>query len=200
MNEQNENQNINLIKKKIHIDYQKMYEETIKSGDIEGAKLMKKMIRKLSSRIVSNNFLNENNKKYNSDDIDDFDVDDIKQYDDDYKFIDDIIDNVDNIEIEILTNKLGNIDVFYDNNMDYDNSKINKIPNHDINNLEEKNKIKEYHKEKFREIKKQNKIKKEKFKNSKFYFRYKKLYNDSISNGDLSDAKMLKKIVKNLFE
>lgn len=188
-----------------------MYEETVNSGDIEGAMIMKKMIRKLSSRIINEKslFENKNNEINNSDDID---VDDIKHLDDDFKFIDDIIDNIDNIEITVLTHKLGNISDFSDMNMDYDNFKINKKlsfkakyksnPKFNIqtNNDDEKNKIKEYHKEKFREIKRQQKINKEKFRRTKLYFGYKKLYKESISNGEILEAQMLQKIVHTLFK
>jgi hypothetical protein len=188
-----------LIKKKLHVDYQQMYEDTIKSGDLEGARIMKKMIRKLSSRIIEEdkNII----KISDSDDIGDTDnLVQIKNYDD-FKYIDIIIDNVD---VDFLDDQLGNFTQYNIlENLDYDISRIN---NHKTQQIQENKNCenfrfdRKYHEEKFKEIKIKKNIRNEKFKNSKLYGTYRKLYDESICDGNTFDAIVLKKIVHKLFE
>lgn len=101
----------NLIKQKLIVDYKKMYSETFKSGDSEGAKLLKKMIRKLSNQI------NETNENYELTDDDEIGIVDEIFMENDELFLN-IDDDSINIKLSNL-NKYNIIDYF-----DYDNSKI----------------------------------------------------------------------------
>ena len=182
-----------LIKQRLHIDYQQMYEETIKSGDLESVQIMKKMIRKLSSRIIGDDKIRNIFESNSSDDIGN--VDKLFEINDelDFKYIDIIVDN---IEVDFLEDKLHNFDQFDEiNYYDFDTSKLNKSSTSNNDRID-----KEYHQKKFNEIKLQKKITKEKFKNSKLYGTYKKLYDDIITKGDTKDAYVLEKMIHKLFE
>ena len=100
-----------LIKQRLHIDYQQMYEETIKSGDLESVQIMKKMIRKLSSRIIGDDKIKNIFESNSSDDIGN--VDKLFEINDelDFKYIDIIVDNVDidiDIDFDFHNDKLHN--------------------------------------------------------------------------------------------
>jgi hypothetical protein len=189
-----------LIKQRLHIDYQQMYEETIKSGDLESVQIMKKMIRKLSSRIIGDDKIKNIFESNSFDDIGDTNELFVINNDSDFVYINNIVDN---IEVDFLEDKLHNFDQFDEiNYCDFDTSKLNKSSKSNSEKIKEYSDCvdKECHQQKFKEIKLQKKITKEKFKNSKLYRTYKKLYNDIIIEGDEKDAFVLEKMIHKLFE